>query len=103
VTLRGNGWSSGPVARARTFSERLLGLKLSEVGGAMLIRTRSVHAIGLAFPFLAVGLSEDLKVVAVRKVSPGRVVHFPGCRYVLELPTDTRPPSTGSKLEVVGG
>lgn len=102
MTLRCNGWSSGPVARARTFHERLLGLKRPDVG-AVLIRTRSVHAIGLASAFLAVGLSDELRVVAVQTVNPGKVAHFPGCRYVLELPVDAPPPSFGCKLEVVDG
>jgi len=99
VTLRTDGWSSGPVVRARSFRDRLLGLKRADVD-AVLIRTRSVHGLGLTEPFLAVGLTHDLGVRMVRRVYPGRVARFPGCVYVLELSCGSEPPEPGSTLEI---
>ena len=70
---------------------------------AMLLRTRSVHGFGMVRPFLAVGLTDDLRVMVARVVNPGRIAYFPGCRWVLELPADAQPPSPGLVLEMSDG
>jgi hypothetical protein len=46
------------------------------------------------------GLTNTFEVVKTREVKPWRVVNFPGCRYVLELPIDVEPPLTGETLEM---
>ena len=99
VVLHTASWSSGPVTVARTFWQRLRGLKSFD---AVLIKTRSVHGIGMSSPFRAVGLDGQFEVRTVRVVEPGEVALFPNCRHVLELPMTAEPPAPGSKLEVVG-
>ncbi len=100
VFLKAGGWELGPVSRARSFTQRWRGLRSRNAGGGLLLRTRSVHGFGMRDPFLAVGLSDDLRVVAARVVSPGGVAYFSGCRWVLELPLEADPPPPGATLEV---
>lgn len=102
MTLHAKGWSSGRVDLARTFTDRLLGLRRSEAG-AVLLRARSVHGLGLSQPFLAVGLTSDLRVKKVRDVFPGQFARFPGCALVLELPMGATPPFPGWTLEMQVG
>ena len=98
VILRNEDWSSGPVLVATTFWQRWRGLKSFE---AVLMRTRTVHGIGMPAPFRAIGLSAGFEVKVDRVVEPGEVAAFAGCSYVLELPMSTEAPLVGSKLEVV--
>lgn len=94
------GWSRGPVMEAESFSDRFRGLRKLEPGATLLIRTSSVHAFGFRHPFRAIGLSAELEVVAHTVVRPWRLARFPGCAFVIEMPTDAVPPPLGSHLEV---
>lgn len=100
VALRSGSWQSGPVLHAETFLERRRGLKDQPQGTSVLIETKSVHGIGVSRPFRAVGLTSDLDVRGAKLVKPWRIVSFPGCRFVLELPVDASVPDTGSRLEL---
>ena len=100
VALRSGSWSSGPVLQAETFLERRRGLKRQPEGTSILLETSSVHGIGVSEPFTAVGLTPDLDVTQAKLVKPWRVVSFPGCRFVLELPVDASVPEKGSRLEL---
>lgn len=100
VCLSSRGWSHQPVMEARGFLENLLGLRMVEPGEALLLERSSVHAMGIRRSFRAVGLSDDYVVMGVKTLRPWSVVRFRGCRYVLELPLEVRPPAVGSRLEV---
>lgn len=66
----------------------LLGRDGLEPGRALLLeRTRSVHTFGMRFPIRATLLDRDLRVVAVRRMRPGRLLFpRPRVRHVLECP-----------------
>jgi hypothetical protein len=100
VALLGRSSEFGVVGYARSFRERRRGLKGLPEGSAILMKTRSVHGFGVKAPFRAVGLTKTFEVVKIHEVIPWRVVNFPGCRYVLELPMDVEPPLTGETLEM---
>lgn len=102
VRLSSEDWAFESVMLARGFLEHLRGLRMVEPGNALLLATSSVHAIGIARPFRAVGLSDDYVVMDVKTLRPWSVVRFRTCRYVLELPLDIAPPELGSRLEVSG-
>ena len=86
---------------AQSFADRFRGLNKLEPGESLLIRTSSVHAFGFRHPFRAIGLSANLEVVAHTIVQPWRLVWFPGCAFVVEMPTDAVPPPMGSRLEML--
>jgi uncharacterized membrane protein (UPF0127 family) len=57
-------------------------------------RCRSVHTVGMEFPIALALLDARFRVVAVRRLPPGRVLFpRPGVRHILECPyeTDLRP------------
>ena len=71
--------------------ERIRGLlgtsSLGRGHGMLLERCRSVHTFGMRFPIDVVLLDRAHRVVAVRRVPPGRVtMPRPGVRHVLECP-----------------
>ncbi len=103
VVLQGESINFEAVSHARTFRERWRGLKGLPAGSAVLMKTRSVHGFGVKTPFRAVGLTKTFVVVETHVVKPRRVVNFPGCRYVLELPVDLEAPQTGETLELKSG
>ena len=72
---RGAVWTVEiPVTRR----ERMLGLlgrdALEPGQGLLLERTRSVHTFWMRFPITAVLLDRDFRVVAVRRMRPGRIL-----------------------------
>lgn len=93
-------WRLGHVLLPETFGERLKGLRGRPPGTAMLLETSSVHGIGMREAFRAVGITGTMQVGETRMVAPGQVVRIPGCRYILELPSDIEPPLTGQAVEV---
>lgn len=101
VSLVSADWTAEDVALAFQPLQKLRGVRRRP--GRMLLRTRSVHGFGLNRPLLAVGLSTAMEVLEARRLMPGRVLYFPGCRYVLELPIDDPLPALGTHLEVRNG
>lgn len=99
VMLESADWNSGVVPVARTFRERWRGLKRPGVE-SLLLETRSVHGFGMRKSFQAIGLTESLRVSDARIVRPSSVAFFAGCRYVLEIPATSTPPSIGTTLEM---
>lgn len=85
---------------AESFADRFFGLRRLHPGASLLIRRSSVHGWGMKRPFRAIALDADLVVVARVAVEPGKVVRFPGCAAVVELPIQVTPPPMGAKLEV---
>jgi uncharacterized membrane protein (UPF0127 family) len=69
--------------------ERMRGLRgrdrMEPEHAFLLPRTRSIHTFGMNFPLLVALLDEQLRVVTIRTVGPGRIV-LPrrGLRHVLE-------------------
>lgn len=103
IHFRAEGWQSGPVIAATSFLERWRGLRGAVPEAAMLLRTRSVHGLGMNRPFRAVGLAEDYQVLKTRLVPPSRFARFPRCKWVLELPESASSPKLGQTLEVIDG
>lgn len=101
IHFRADEWKSGPVMIAASFVERWRGLRGAESEAAILLRTSSVHGVGMGRPFRAVGLSENYTVLDTRLVAQGRFARFRKCKWVLEIPADVRPPKPGQTLELV--
>src|SRR6266496_3420631 len=105
-TLVDPGGRRWDVEMPRTRRERargLLGRDGIERGHAMLFeRTRSVHTVGMRFPITVAFLDASMRVVAVRRVPPGRVVaRLRGTRHVLEC-GDGEDLRVGDRLVRVG-
>ncbi|MDX1690294.1 MAG: hypothetical protein R3290_04640 [Acidimicrobiia bacterium] len=96
-------WSSGPVLEVTGPLQRLRGTRAVPAGHGVLLRTRSIHTVGLTRPLLVVSLGESLVVRSSAVVDPGCVVVDLGARWVLELPPTRSPPAAGMRLRRVGG
>lgn len=92
-------WASGPIVEARGFRGRLIGIKVVPADTGVLLRTRSVHTIGLRSTLGIVALSADRQVLAAASVPPRRVVIVRGAVEFLELPPGRRLPPEGARLE----
>jgi uncharacterized membrane protein (UPF0127 family) len=82
------------IARAERRRGLIGSADLAPAEGLLLPRTRSVHTFGLKGPITVVSLREDLSVLAVARVRPGRIVPpRAGTRHILELAdgADVRP------------
>ncbi len=92
------GWNSGPVAVARGFRQRWRGLRPYPPDCGLLIRTRSVHTVGMKVPLWIVAIDREARVISTRFLSPGRIFIALLARHVLELGTDRAPPRVGEVL-----
>ena len=101
IHFRADEWRSGPVLAADNFLERWRGLRGAGPDAALLLRTSSVHGMGMDRPFQAIGLSADYRVLETRQVEPGRFARFRGCKWILEIPAELAPPAMGQTLELV--
>ncbi len=90
-------WRSGPVEVATTFRQRLIGL-IRNPGHGLLIRSRSVHTVGMHDVIGLVGLGRSGLVVRTATVRPWRVVQWPAVTWILEVPTERDLPPPGSRL-----
>ena len=92
--LRGGDGRTLAVRVATTRAERirgLLGRPPPPPGtGLLLLRATSIHTLGLGFPIEVAWLDDELGVVEVRTLRPGRLA-LPrrGARHVLECPVGT--------------
>lgn len=58
--------------------------------GLLLLRATSIHTLGMGFPIEVAWLDDDLRVVEVRILRPGRLaLRRRGARHVLECPVGT--------------
>lgn len=103
ISLVAEDWTAHDVGRARTFRDRWRGLKRTGRHRALLIPTWSVQGFGLRSPVLTVGISTSMRVTSVRLLRPGRILYFPGARFVVELPPDAEAPRIGSVVEIRHG
>lgn len=103
VTIRGVG--DGPIeaAVARTFLERLRGIKATDGSKAVLLQTMSVHTFGLRDEIGVVAVDRSMRVLASRTVRPNRIVWFRGASGILELTAPGPLPQAGTVLEVNRG
>jgi uncharacterized membrane protein (UPF0127 family) len=88
----GRRWHLAIPESRRERRRGLLGRNSIDPRAAMLFeRCRSVHTIGMRFPITVVLLDGDLRVVAVRRLRPGRAL-LPrrGTRHVLECSVEAR-------------
>jgi hypothetical protein len=92
------GWSSGPVAVAVGFRDRWRGLRPSPAGFGLLLKTRSVHSLGMKTDLLVVGIDARGTVIDTRTLKPGRFVMLPAVRFILELEGHRSPPMPGAVL-----
>lgn len=94
AVLRGGDGRTLVVGVATTRAERirgLLGRPSPPPGtGLLLLRANSVHTLGLRFPIEVAWLDDELGVLEVRTLRPGRLA-LPrrGARHVLECPVGT--------------
>ncbi|MGI8517601.1 MAG: hypothetical protein ACR2ME_04570 [Acidimicrobiia bacterium] len=95
--LAGDGWSSGPVREAVGFLDRWRGLWPNPKDCGLLLKTSSVHSFGMNCDLWVCGL-RGMRVVAVRRLRPGRIVWLRGADAILELPIDFEPPPVGLHL-----
>ena len=100
VALSSADWESGPVVWAKGFFGKLRGAKGFDPRVSVLLKTASIHTVGMSRTITVVGLSEDLVVGEVRRVSPTSFVRLRGSRYVLELGDHLQPPPQGSRLKM---
>ena len=94
------GWRCAPLTVAVTARQRRRGLRPRPLGRRLLLRTRSVHGLGLVEDLAVVGIGRDHRVCAVRVLRPGRIVMIARCRWILELPIDHPTPDVGARVDV---
>ncbi len=82
----GADWRSGPVLLASAPIDRLHG----SGRGAVLLRSRSVHGVGLAAPLPVAAIVQG-RVEAVGRLRPGEIVLRRGAVWWLEMPAGGLP------------
>jgi uncharacterized membrane protein (UPF0127 family) len=102
VGLSSSGWEMSGLL-ARTFLDRLLGVRRAPPGSALVIRARSVHGFGMRQPLRVIGLDADMRVVSTRTLRPNRVMVIPSARILVELPPSQPGPRIGDRVEVTSG
>jgi|FLYL01.1.fsa_nt_gi hypothetical protein len=86
---------------AASFVDRLLGVLAPGVE-AVLLPGRSVHGFGLTRSVWAIGIDRSGSVTEVRRLRPFGLLVLPGCRWILEIPIEWKPPRLGDRLRQVG-
>jgi uncharacterized membrane protein (UPF0127 family) len=104
VTLVGEGGLHLEVEVAERRRERMRGLlrrvRLPPGHGLLIPNARSVHSVGMRFPLDVAFLDDDLVVLAVERVPPGRLLAVRRrARHVLECPAGSGP-RTGERLRI---
>ena len=99
VQLSDGAWSSGPVALATTFRQRLAGIHGAGDPG-LLLHTAGVHGKGLTQPLRVVHLSAGGAVVGSEVLAVDGSLRARGF-WVLELPIAVEAPSEGAVLTVL--
>lgn len=92
------------IARSRAAKRRGLLGRDSIDSAILLVRTRSVHTVGMREPILVAACDRDLRVVELRVLPPGRIL-LPRLRtrHVVEMPAGHRERfgvAVGDRLEV---
>jgi hypothetical protein len=101
-----SGWVSGPLAVARSRSQRFRGLRPRAYGMGLVLKARSVHGLGMQEALGVVSLSASGTVRRRRVLLPGRVFWDPGGVWMLEVPSERGLPPPGATLvpvPILGG
>jgi hypothetical protein len=85
----------------RGIGDRFRGLRHRENGKGLLLRTRSVHTLGIGETILVVTIGARGRVQRVVRLSPGRLILDLRARWIAELPVEHDPPLAGWRLRVV--
>ena len=99
VVMTADAWRSPRVAVATSFGDRLVGMRRRDVNG-LLLRSASVHALGLASPLRVVHVDAEGIVLHQDLLTAGRRVSARG-PWIVELPIGTGGPDTGAQLTVL--
>lgn len=97
--MTADAWRSPRVTVATSFADRLVGMRRRDVNG-LLLRSASVHALGLASPLRVVHVDAEGIVLHQDLLTAGRRVSARG-PWILELPIGTGGPDTGAQLTVL--
>ncbi len=95
ASLQGNGWTSPPLLVATSRRQRKRGLSPIAHGRGCLIRTHSVHTIGMREWLWLVPLHSSGRVLGRELVGPWRLFIYPEASWIMELPAETSPPPVG--------
>lgn len=98
IELRGAGWASPPLRLARTWRDRLIGLRPRPGPFGLVLRTGSVHGFGLRTPVAYIAVSDDGVVVRCGRLMPRRLVTCRRAMFIIELPGSLALPELGSVL-----
>jgi uncharacterized protein len=85
---------------ARSFAERLLGVRRVPAGSPVVLPASSVHSFGLRRTLEVIGLDAAMRVVARRTLPPNRVILVPSARMIVELPVGRPLPEMGDRVEM---
>lgn len=96
--LTSPGWVGARVGVADTFLDRLRGMRAPAGCGGVILRSRSVHTLGMNRPIGVFATDRAGTVIAVRVLPPNRVAVFRGAQHVVELPEGRPLPVIGSPV-----
>jgi hypothetical protein len=85
---------------ARTFADRLLGVRRVPDGTTVVLPVASVHGFGRRRALQVVGLDEASRVVALKTLEPNRIVVIPRARMIIETPIGGPLPALGDRVEM---
>ena len=100
VRLAWGSWRTPDLIVADGFWGRVHGIARAGPGMGVLIRTSSVHGIGLREPLATIGITDAGLVVGAKALLPGRVVWFRRAEWVAEIPRASMLPPLGASLEL---
>ena len=101
VFLRHQSWRSVPLVLAQSRPARLWGIKQVPSGWGVLLRTNSVHGVGIRESLTVLGIDAAGCLLAVRGLAPHRLVTCRGATWIAELAANATVPAPGSHLSLV--
>lgn len=99
VRLESADWSPGPIVLLTTRKDRRVGLRPLPGPFGVLLRTRSIHTLGMQTPIGVVVLSSEGIVIRAAVVPPHRVIVAMRARWMLEVAPSPLP-EVGSRLVI---
>lgn len=102
VALTASNWGTTGYL-ARSFSDRLLGVRRAPAGSVVVLPATSVHSFGLRRALDLIGVDDRMRVVATMPLPPNRVRVIPSARMIVELPAGGPLPEIGEKIEITYG
>ncbi|HEX2404319.1 MAG TPA: hypothetical protein VHM29_06410 [Acidimicrobiia bacterium] len=102
VALAASNWGATGYL-ARTFSDRLFGVRRVPHGSVVVLSTTSVHSLGLRGTLDLIGVDDRMRVVATMPLPPNRVRVIPSARLIVEIPAGGPLPEVGDQIEIEYG